>query len=112
MANRKVVITGLGAIAPNGNTVNEYWDALLAGKSGVDTIRSYDTTDHSVKIAGEVTDFNPEDFMERREVRKLDRFSILALVAAAEAEKTAAAMDAEKPRPLPGFPGTGELASG
>ncbi len=85
MSKPKVVITGLGAIAPNGNNVDTFWSALVAGKSGIDTIKSYDTTDHSVTIAGEIKNFNYEDHLERKETRKLDRFTILALIAAKEA---------------------------
>ena len=85
MSKPKVVITGLGAIAPNGNNVDTFWSALLAGKSGIDTINSYDTTDHSVTIAGEVKNFDYDDHLDRKDHRKLDRFSILALVAAKEA---------------------------
>ncbi len=85
MSKPKVVITGLGAIAPNGNDVDTFWSALVAGKSGIDSIKSYDTTDHSVTIAGEIKNFNYEDHLERKEARKLDRFTILALVAAKEA---------------------------
>jgi len=85
MSKPKVVITGLGAIAPNGNNVDIFWSALLSGKSGIDTIKSYDTTDHSVTIAGEVKNFDYEDHLDRKDSRKLDRFSIFALVAAKEA---------------------------
>jgi len=85
MSKPKVVITGVGAIAPNGNNVESFWSALVAGKSGIDSIKSYDTTDHSVTIAGEVKNFDYEDHIERKDARKLDRFSIFALVAAKEA---------------------------
>ena len=85
MSKPKVVITGLGAVAPNGNNVDAFWSALVSGKSGIDSIDSYDTTDHSVTIAGEVKNFNYEDHLERKEARKLDRFTIFALVAAKEA---------------------------
>ncbi len=89
MSKPKVVITGLGAIAPNGNSVDTFWSATIAGKSGIDHIKSYDTTDHSVTIAGEVKDFNYEDHLDRKDARKLDRFSIFAIVAAREAIKNA-----------------------
>ena len=89
MSKPKVVITGLGAIAPNGNNVDEFWSALVAGKSGIDSIKSYDTTDHSVTIAGEVKNFDYENHFDRKTSRKLDRFSIFALVAAKEAIKNA-----------------------
>ncbi|NQV37848.1 MAG: beta-ketoacyl-ACP synthase II [Candidatus Marinimicrobia bacterium] len=85
MKHRRVVITGMGALAPNGNNVEQYWNALLAGKSGIGPITSYDTEDHSVKIAGELSIFNPIDYLDPREVRRLDRFSILGLIAAQEA---------------------------
>lgn len=85
MNKPKVVVTGLGAIAPNGNNVQSFWSALTDGKSGIDKIASYDTTDHSVQIAGEINNFNYEDHLDRKEIRKLDRFTIFALVAAREA---------------------------
>ncbi len=81
----RVVVTGMGAVAPNGNSVSEYWDALTAGQSGIDHITYFDTTDFPVKIAGEVSNFDPEQYFERKEVRKLDPFSVYALVAANEA---------------------------
>ena len=81
----RVVVTGMGALAPNGNSVSEYWDALTAGQSGIDHITYFDTTDFPVKIAGEVSNFDPEQYFERKEVRKLDPFSVYALVASNEA---------------------------
>ena len=81
----RVVVTGMGAVAPNGNSVSEYWDALVAGQSGIDHITYFDTTDFPVKIAGEVSNFDPEQYFERKEVRKLDPFSVYALVASNEA---------------------------
>ena len=58
---RRVVVTGLGAITPIGNDVKTYWEKLLKGESGIDTIRAFATDDHAVKIAGEVKDFHPEE---------------------------------------------------
>ena len=81
----RVVVTGMGALAPNGNSVSEYWDALTAGQSGIDHITYFDTTDFPVKIAGEVSNFDPEQYFERKEVRKLDPFSVYALVSSNEA---------------------------
>ena len=81
----KVVVTGLGALAPNGLSVPSYWEGLCSGKSGIDTITGFDITDFPIKIAGELTGFEPENYVDRREVRKLDRFSILALGATTEA---------------------------
>jgi len=83
----RVVVTGMGAVAPNGNSVSEYWNALTAGQSGIDHITYFDTTDFPVKIAGEVSNFDPEQYFERKEVRKLDPFSVYALVASNEAIK-------------------------
>ena len=81
----RVVVTGMGALAPNGNSVSEYWDALTAGQSGIDHITYFDTTNFPVKIAGEVSNFDPEQYFDRKEVRKLDPFSVYALVASNEA---------------------------
>ena len=75
----------MGVLAPNGNNVSEYWNALTAGQSGIDHITYFDTTDFPVKIAGELSDFDPEQYFERKEVRKLDPFSVYALVASSEA---------------------------
>jgi 3-oxoacyl-[acyl-carrier-protein] synthase II len=81
----RVVVTGMGTVAPNGNSVSEYWDALTAGQSGIDHITYFDTTDFPVKIAGELSNFDPEQYFDRKEVRKLDPFSVYALVASNEA---------------------------
>jgi 3-oxoacyl-[acyl-carrier-protein] synthase II len=74
-------------LAPNGNSVSEYWNALTAGQSGIDHITYFDTTDFPVKIAGELSNFDPEQYFERKEVRKLDPFTAYALVASNEAIK-------------------------
>ena len=81
----RVVVTGVGVLAPNGNSVSEYWNALTAGQSGIDHITHFDTTDFPVKIAGELSNFDPEQYFERKEVRKLDPFTAYALVASNEA---------------------------
>ena len=83
----RVVVTGVGVLAPNGNSVSEYWNALTAGQSGIDYITNFDTTDFPVKIAGELSNFDPEQYFERKEVRKLDPFTAYALVASNEAIK-------------------------
>ena len=85
MKKRRAVITGIGVLAPNGNSLVEYWDALIAGKSGISPIQSFDAENLSVRIAGELTGFNPEDHLDRKEIRKLDPFSIYALVTTQEA---------------------------
>ena len=85
MNKLRVVITGLGALAPNGNSVPEYWDALISGTSGIDHITYFDTENLSVKIAGELSNFNPEDYFDKKEIRKLDPFTIYHLISSIEA---------------------------
>lgn len=82
---RRVVITGMGAVTPVGNNVNEMWEGVKAGKCGIGLITSYDTTGRKVKVAGEVKDLNVEDFIDKREIRKMSRFSMFAIIAADEA---------------------------
>ncbi len=84
---KRVVVTGIGALTPLGNTVPAYWDGLVNGVSGADFIKQFDVTKFKTKFACELKDFNPENYFERKEARKLDRFSQIALVAAAEAVK-------------------------
>ena len=82
---RRVVITGMGTINPIGNNLNDYWDALLEGKCGIDIITAFDPTDFKAKTAGQVKDFNPSELIGRKEAKRLDRFSQFAVVAAKEA---------------------------
>lgn len=82
---KRVVVTGLGALTPLGNTVPEYWDGLINGVSGADFITYFDAEKFKTKFACELKGFNPENFMERKEARKLDRFSQIAVVVADEA---------------------------
>ncbi len=82
---RRVVITGLGAVTPCGNTVDETWAAVRAGKSGLANITLFDTTDFSVKIAAEVKNFETAPWIDRKEARKMARFSQFAAVASAQA---------------------------
>lgn len=79
---RRVVITGLGAITPVGIGKDELWNSLINGKSGIGPITRFDTEDFDTKIAAEVKDFNPEDYLERKEARRMDRFSQYAVAAA------------------------------
>ncbi|TAK66013.1 MAG: beta-ketoacyl-[acyl-carrier-protein] synthase II [Dehalococcoidia bacterium] len=85
---RRVVITGMGTINPLGNTVAEFWERAVAGKSGVDWLTQVDSTGYDIHVAGEVKGFVPEDFIDRKEARRMARFSQLALGAAAEAMTT------------------------
>ncbi len=85
MELKRVVVTGLGALTPIGNTVSEYWSALLAGKSGAAPITHFDASKFKTQFACEVKNFNVEDFLDRKEARKLDQFSQYAIVTATQA---------------------------
>ena len=95
MTREKIVITGLGAVAPNGNSVDEFWTSLTAGISGIGPITCFDPSEHRVKIAGELSGFEPESVLDPKEIRKLDPFSVYALVATDEAV-TMAGVNPEK----------------
>ena len=98
MSKRRVVITGMGAVTPFGVGVDKLWSSLIAGKSGISTSESIDITKHVVKISGEVKDFNPEDYIDPKEAKKMDRFVQFAMVAADEAMKDSK-LDMEKEDP-------------
>ena len=78
---RRVVVTGLGMITPLGIGVESSWEALIAGRSGIDRITQFDASAYPTQIAGEVKGFNPEDWIEPKEVKKMDRFTHLAIAA-------------------------------
>src|SRR5574344_1323020 len=82
MELKRVVVTGLGAVTPVGNNPEETWNNLLAGKSGAAPITHFDTTDFKTKFACEVKDLNVNDYLDRKEARKLDRYTQLAMIAA------------------------------
>ena len=92
---KRVVITGLGAITPLGNNVNEFWKGIKDGKCGIDYITKFDTTDFKVKLAAEVKGYNAEDYFDRREAKRLDKFSQYAMIASREAWKDSG-LDKEK----------------
>ncbi len=81
MKQRRVVVTGLGVISPVGSTVASFWESLLEGKSGVGLIESFDVSAYPTKIAAQVKDFNPGDFLSRKEARRMDRFVQFACAA-------------------------------
>ncbi|MFY7729209.1 MAG: beta-ketoacyl-ACP synthase II [Flavobacterium sp.] len=85
MTLRRVVVTGLGALTPIGNTVEEYWNGLINGVSGAAPITYFDTTNFKTKFACEVKNFKVEDFIDRKEARKMDRYAQYAMVASEEA---------------------------
>jgi 3-oxoacyl-[acyl-carrier-protein] synthase II len=84
----RVVITGLGAVSPVGNTAEETWQALTAGKSGVDFIRSFDTKDFSVRIAAEVKHFDAAQYVTKKQVQRMDRFTQFAVAASLQAAQS------------------------
>jgi len=85
MAKKRVVVTGLGAITPIGNTLTEYWEGLLSGRNGIDLITLFDASKHACKFAGEVKGFDPHQYMERKEAKRMDRFAQLAIGASKQA---------------------------
>ncbi len=88
MANlqlKRVVVTGLGAITPIGNTLTEYWEGLLSGRNGIGLITLFDASRHACRIAGEVKGFDPHDYIERREAKRMDRFAQFAVAASKQA---------------------------
>ncbi|MCO5260931.1 MAG: beta-ketoacyl-ACP synthase II [Crocinitomicaceae bacterium] len=93
MQLKRVVVTGLGALTPIGNTLQEYWEALLAGKSGAAPIQHFDATLFRTHFACEVKNFNIEDHIERKEARKIDPFAQYAMVSATEAVADSAILD-------------------
>ncbi|EHJ06668.1 beta-ketoacyl-ACP synthase II [Staphylococcus simiae] len=87
--NNRVVITGMGALSPIGNDVQTTWENALKGVNGIDSITRINTDDYNVHLAGELKDFNIEDYIDKKEARRMDRFTQYAVVAAREAVKDA-----------------------
>lgn len=94
---RRVVITGMGAVSPLGNDLATTWDGLVAGKSGIDFIQGFDTSDYPVKVGAEVKDFDPTGLASPKELRKLARFTQFSLAAATEAVESAGLLGAYAP---------------
>lgn len=82
---RRVVVTGMGVISPVGNNVQDFWDSLVAGKHGIGPITKFDTTDYKAKLAAEVKDFNPRDYMDKAEMLRTDPFAQFGIAAACQA---------------------------
>ena len=80
---KRVVVTGMGAVTPLGETVSEFWDALVAGRSGIGPITLCETTDFPSHIAGEVSDFDPARYMDAKDAKRMARFSQMSVAAAA-----------------------------
>lgn len=92
---RRVVVTGLGAVTPIGNNVEEFWEGIKAGKVGIGEITRFDTTDYKVKLAAEVKNFSPKEYMDFKAARRMELFSQYAVAAALEAVRNAE-LDMEK----------------
>lgn len=84
-ALKRVVVTGMGALTPIGNTLSDYWDGLLAGRNGIGPITLFDASRHDSRIAGEVRGFDPQNYMERKEAKRMDRFAQFAVAASKQA---------------------------
>lgn len=82
---KRVVITGLGAITPIGNTLTEYWEGLMSGRNGIGPITHFDASRHDCRIAGEVKGFDPLDYLDRKEAKRMDRFAQFAVAASKQA---------------------------
>lgn len=89
MQLKRVVVTGLGALTPIGNNLEEYWNGLINGKSGADYIKAFDCSKFKTRFACELKDFEPTNFLDKKEARKIDRFAQTALVVSDEAVKNA-----------------------
>jgi 3-oxoacyl-[acyl-carrier-protein] synthase II len=85
LVKKRVVVTGIGLVSPLGNTTEETWAGLLAGKSGADYITRFDTSQHKVKFAAETKNFDPLNFVEKKEIKKMDYYIFFAIAAAKEA---------------------------
>lgn len=96
MELRRVVVTGLGALTPIGNNLNEYWNSLINGVSGCAPVTLFDASKFKTRFACEVKGFNPEAFMDRKEARKLDRFAQFAMATTAEGVSDAGLADNDK----------------
>ena len=96
---RRVVVTGLGAVTPIGNTVEEFWSGIKEGKVGIGEITKFDTTEYKVKIAAEVKDFQAKDRMDFKAARRMEPFSQYAVAAAKEAFEDAG-LDMSKEDPF------------
>jgi 3-oxoacyl-[acyl-carrier-protein] synthase II len=82
---KRVVVTGLGAITPIGNTLTEYWEGLLSGRNGIGSITLFDASRHACRIAGEVKGYDPHDYLDRKEAKRMDRFSQFGVSASKQA---------------------------
>ena len=82
---KRVVVTGVGAITPIGNNCNEFWSSIKAGKCGIDKVTAFDVENYKCQIAAEIKDFEPSEYIDKKEARKMDRYTQFGVVAASEA---------------------------
>ncbi len=92
---KRIVVTGLGSVNPLGNNVDAYWEALAAGKSGIDKVTHFDASEFPTQIAGEVKDLDFSEYVDRKEIRRTDRYILLAIAAADEAVKDSGILESE-----------------
>ena len=104
---RRVVVTGMGCVTPVGNDVPTFWESLKQGKCGIGPITNFDTTDYKVKVAGEVKDFDPLQYMEKSEIRKFDVFCWYAMAAATQAVEESGIKDTLPPQRIGTYFGSG-----
>ncbi|MCR5250054.1 MAG: beta-ketoacyl-ACP synthase II [Lachnospiraceae bacterium] len=98
MSGRRVVVTGMGAVTPIGNDVETFWAAVKEGKTGFSPITAFDTSEYKVKLAAEVKDYDPEQSMDKKSAKRMERFARFAVTAAGEAIRNAG-LDLEKEDP-------------
>ncbi len=104
---RRVVVTGMGCVTPVGNDVPTFWESLKQGKCGIGPITHFDTTDYKVKVAAEVKDFDPLQYMEKSELRKYDVFCWYAMAAATQAVEESGIKDTLPPERIGTYFGSG-----
>jgi 3-oxoacyl-[acyl-carrier-protein] synthase II len=92
---KRVVITGLGTVNPLGNSVKDYWDRVKAGENGITRITRFDPSEHPSQVAGEVKDFDPGDFFDAKEARRMDRFTVYAMASAVQTYQDAGLKDGD-----------------
>ena len=103
----RVVVTGIGVVSPVGNTLEETWNNLVNGVCGIAPITLFDTTDYKAKVAGEVKNFEPRDYMTKQEILRSDRFTQLAIAAAAQAVEESGVIGSVEPTRIGVYFGTG-----
>lgn len=103
----RVVVTGIGVVSPVGNTLEETWNNLVNGVCGIAPITLFDTTDYKAKVAGEVKNFEPRDYMTKQEILRSDRFTQLAIAAAAQAVDESGVIGSVEPTRIGVYFGTG-----